>query len=261
MNTLETIIAHKHGEVAARKREHSLDELLDAARDVHPTRGFLRHLEAKVAMGVPAIIAEAKKASPSKGLIRENFEPAEIARSYEAAGAACLSVLTDETFFMGSDAYLREARGAVSLPVLRKDFIVDPWQVAETRVLGADCLLLIAAALPDDALADLFDLATELGLDVLVEVHDREELSRALALRAPLIGVNNRNLRTFETDIATSLELRNAIPSDVLMVTESGITTRDDVEQLQGAGITAFLVGEAFMRAADPGAALQTLFG
>ncbi len=260
MNTLETILARKRRVVAQRKRAQPFEMLMERARGAPPARGFMRRLEARVGAGDAGVIAEIKKASPSKGLIRPQFEPAEIARSYQAADAACLSVLTDEDFFMGSDADLQQARRAVTLPVLRKDFIIDPWQVAETRVLGADCLLLIVAALSDAALSGLFRLTRELGLDALVEVHNHDELSRALALGAPLIGVNNRDLRTFETRIEVSLELRDEIPGDVLMVTESGIATRDDVRRLRDAGIQAFLVGEAFMRAADPGGALRALF-
>jgi len=206
------------------------------------------------------VIAEVKKASPSKGVMRPDFRPAEIARSYEAGGAACLSVLTDVDFFQGADAYLQEARSACSLPVLRKDFTIDPYQVYEARVLGADCILLIVAALGDAALVELSELAAELDMDVLVEVHDGEELERALATPARLIGINNRNLRTFATTLDTTLELRSRVPAQRLLVTESGIVTREDVARMRGADVHAFLVGETFMRAEDPGAELRRLF-
>jgi indole-3-glycerol phosphate synthase len=217
-------------------------------------------LQAKVAAGQPAVIAEVKKASPSKGVLREHFVPADIARSYEAGGAACLSVLTDVQFFQGSTAYLQQARAACSLPVLRKDFIIDPYQVVEARAMGADCILLIAACLDDAQMAELEACALELGLDVLVEVHDAPELERALRLKTPLVGVNNRNLRTFEVSLDTTLELRDRIPVGRLLVTESGILGREDVRRMRAAGVHAFLVGEAFMRAPEPGVALQGLF-
>ena len=227
-----------------------------------PTRaGFAAAMEAKIVDGLPAVIAEVKKASPSKGVIRADFHPAEIARSYEAGGAACLSVLTDADFFQGSEAYLQQARAACSLPVLRKDFIIDPYQVYEARVIGADCILLIVAALDDERLMDLSLLAAELDLDVLAEVHDEDELLRALALPVPLVGVNNRNLRTFETSLDTSLRLRPLVEPGRIFVTESGIHAREDVARLRAADIDAFLVGEAFMRAPDPGSALRDLFG
>ncbi len=206
------------------------------------------------------MIAEVKRASPSRGMLRVDYDPAAIAASYEKGGAACLSVLTDRDFFQGEDAHLRAARDACALPVLRKDFVVDAWQVYEARALGADCILLIVAALGDAQLAEFAGLARHLDLDVLVEVHDATELERALALDAPLIGINNRNLRTFETRIETTLELLASIPGDRLIVTESGIHTRDDVRRLRVAGVHAFLVGEAFMRAGNPGAELERLF-
>jgi len=217
-------------------------------------------LRAKLSAGLPAVIAEIKKASPSKGLLREDFDPPAIARSYERHGAACLSVLTDADFFQGCEAYLQQARAACGLPVLRKDFIIDPYQVYEARVIGADCILLIVAALDDSALRELAQLAAELHMDVLVEVHDAGELQRALALNTPLIGINNRNLRSFETRLETTLDLLEHIPADCIVITESGIHSRDDVALLRGRGVNAFLVGEAFMRAPDPGEALAKLF-
>ncbi|CAG0910822.1 unnamed protein product [Cyprideis torosa] len=215
---------------------------------------------AKIAAGESAVIAEVKKASPSKGLLRDPFQPAEIAASYEAGGAACLSVLTDRDFFQGSEEYLQQARAACNLPVIRKDFIIDPYQVYEARTIGADCILLIAAALDDTQLRELADLAHELGMDVLLEVHDSEEMARAVASGLKMIGVNNRNLRTFETSLQTTLDLQVQVPEGSLLVTESGIHTAADVALMREAGINAFLVGEAFMRAADPGAALKALF-
>jgi len=222
-------------------------------------RGFTQRV-LKLAQSGPAVIAEVKKASPSAGIIRADFNPADIARSYQAAGAACLSVLTDKNYFQGAAEYLQQARAACSLPVLRKDFIIDPWQVLEARVMGADCILLIVAALPLSELQKLEGLARELQLDVLMEVHAEAELELALQTQAQLIGVNNRNLKTFVTDIAVSERLRPLITSDRLMVTESGIHTREHVVRLQKSDIQAFLVGEAFMRADDPGDALKTLF-
>jgi len=262
---LHTILARKAEEVAARSAQLPLRELVARAADAAPTRGFSTAIEAKIAARVPAVIAELKKASPSKGVIRADFDPAAIARSYAAGGAACLSVLTDVDFFQGADEYLQQARAACALPVLRKDFIIDAWQVHEARVLGADCILLIAAALDDAHLAELTTLAMDLGMDVLVEVHDIDELERALQItsvngRAPLLGINNRNLRTFEVSLDTTLALHNAVPRDRILVTESGIVVPADVERMRSAGIDAFLVGEAFMREADPGAALQRLF-
>jgi indole-3-glycerol phosphate synthase len=230
-----------------------------------PARGFAAALEARAAAGAAAVIAEVKKASPSKGVIRADFDPAAIARSYEAGGAACLSVLTDADFFQGSDACLQQARGACALPVLRKDFTVEPYQVAEARVLGADCILLIAAALDDARLRDLAAQAMELGMDVLVEAHDAAELERALRVpalagRVPLLGVNNRDLRTFEVSLDTSVRLQAMVPPGRRLVAESGIAAPADVQRLRDAGIGAFLVGDAFMREADPGAALRRLF-
>ena len=257
---LKKILARKVEEIRDRSERVSLKELSSRAADQPPTRGFAAALESKIEEGLPAVIAEIKKASPSKGVMRVDFDPAAIARSYEANGAACLSVLTDSDFFQGSEAFLDAARSACKLPVLRKDFTLDPYQVYEARAIGADCILLIVAALGDAALLELALLAAELDLDVLVEVHDEEELERALAIPAPLIGVNNRDLRTFETSIDTSVRLAAQIPYDRLLVTESGIRTPDDVARLRAEGIEAFLVGETFMRAPDPGAALKRLF-
>ncbi len=262
---LQRILDRKAEEVAARSACVPLDVLRAQLADASPPRGFIAAIEAQRAAGKPAVIAEVKKASPSKGVIREHFDPAAIARSYEAAGAACLSVLTDIDFFQGADAYLQQARVACALPVLRKDFTVDPYQIVEARVLGADCILLIVSALDDAQLTSLYREAMSIGLDVLVEVHDAAELGRALKLqsiggRLPLIGVNNRNLRTFEVSLATTLSLKYAVPADRVLVTESGVGTRDDVDWLLAAGIDVFLVGESFMRDPDPGAALQRLF-
>ena len=257
---LTRILARKTEELAERSARLPLAELSARVADLPETRGFAAAIEAKMEASLPAVIAEVKKASPSKGIIRPDFDPAAIARSYEQGGAACLSVLTDKDFFHGSEDFLRQARAACSLPVLRKDFVIDPYQVYEARVIGADCILLIVAALGDAALLELSLLAAELDMDVLCEVHDVEEMERALALPVPLIGVNNRNLRTFETTIDTSIELQSMIEYDRILVSESGIHTHDDVERLQSAGINAFLVGEAFMRANDPGAELKRLF-
>lgn len=257
---LQRILARKTEEIAERSTRLPLAELSARVADMPETRGFAAAIEAKIDAGLPAVIAEVKKASPSKGVIRPDFNPADIARSYEKAGAACLSVLTDKDFFHGSEDFLRQAREACSLPVLRKDFVIDPYQVYEARAIGADCILLIVAALGDAALVELSLLAADLDLDVLCEVHDAEELERALALPVPLVGVNNRNLRTFETSLDTSIELQSLMEYDRILVSESGIHTVDDVERLRDAGINAFLVGEAFMRAADPGAELKKLF-
>ncbi|SFR91437.1 indole-3-glycerol phosphate synthase [Dyella sp. OK004] len=257
---LQRILTRKTEEIAERSARLPLAELTARAADAPDTRGFAAAIEAKIDAGLSAVIAEVKKASPSKGVIRPDFDPAAIARSYEKGGAACLSVLTDKDFFQGSEDFLRQARNACSLPVLRKDFVIDPYQVYEARAIGADCILLIVAALGDAALLELSLLAAELDLDVLCEVHDAEELERALVLPVPLIGVNNRNLRTFETSLDTSIELQALMEYDRILVSESGIHTRDDVERLRDAGISAFLVGEAFMRAEDPGSELKKLF-
>jgi len=258
---LKKILRRKEEEIAERRARVPLDALRRRAESADAPRGFLRALRGRIDAGQAAVIAEIKKASPSKGVLREDFDPATIAASYEKGGAACLSVLTDVDFFQGADAYLQAARAACALPVLRKDFTVDPYQVVEARALGADCILLIVAALDDARLAELLALATELGMDTLVEVHDAAELERALALPAPLVGVNNRNLRTFETSLDTTLDLLPRVPADRLLVTESGIHTPDDVRRMRDHGVHAFLVGEAFMKADEPGERLQELFG
>lgn len=257
---LEKIIARKYEEVAERRSRVGLDELERLAAAADPVRGFATALQRRVKAKEAAVIAEVKKASPSKGVLRENFDPAEIARSYEAGGAACLSVLTDVDFFQGADAYLQQARAACSLPVIRKDFMVDPYQVVEARALGADCILLIVSALEDARMAELAAVAAEQGLDVLVEVHDGDELERALKLETPLLGINNRNLHTFEVSLETTLDLLPRVPQDRIVVTESGIFNRADVELMEINQVYAFLVGEAFMRAEQPGAELQRLF-
>ena len=257
---LTTILARKAEEIAERSARVPLADLRARIAEASPTRGFADALHAMIAQGDPAVIAEVKKASPSKGVIRPDFRPADIAVSYEFGGAACLSVLTDQDFFQGADDYLKQARDACTLPVLRKDFTVDPYQVYEARVLGADCILLIVAALDDGALVDLSGLAMELGMDVLVEVHDIDELERALQVPVPLVGINNRNLRTFEVSLQTTLEMKDAVPRDRLLVTESGILVPEDVATMRAAGVDAFLVGETFMRAEEPGEALRQLF-
>lgn len=263
---LDRILAVKHREVeqarAAVGEAELRREAEAAAGDaVLRPRGFVDAMRGRIAAGGAAVIAEVKRASPSKGLLRDPFAPAEIAASYEQGGAACLSVLTDVEFFQGSPDYLRQARAACRLPVLRKDFLIDPYQVLQARAWGADCILLIVAALDDAQLADLEALSLSLGMDVLVEVHDAAELDRALRLRTPLVGINNRNLRTFEVSLSTTLGLLSRIPDDRLVITESGILGPADVATMRGAGVNAFLVGEAFMRAPDPGDALRALFG
>jgi indole-3-glycerol phosphate synthase len=256
---LDRIIEVKRGEIRIAQESVSLEELRLQA-STRDSRDFVGALRAKHAEGKPAIIAEVKKASPSKGVLRENFVPADIAKSYEQGGAACLSVLTDVQFFKGSVAYLEEARAACSLPVLRKDFIVDAYQVLEARAMGADCILLIAAALQPLQMRDLEAYAHSLGLAVLVEVHDRDELEQSLTLKTPLIGVNNRNLRTFETSIETTIGMLDMVPEDRIVVTESGILSRVDVDRLRAMDVQTFLVGEAFMRADDPGTVLARMF-
>lgn len=254
-------MAVKRAEVAAAKEAVPLSEIEARAGDAPPCRDFVASLKNKIAGGSPAVIAEIKRASPSRGVLREDFAPADIARSYETGGAACLSVLTDRQFFQGRAEHLQAARAACSLPVLRKDFIFEPYQVHEARAMGADCILLIAACLAADDMRRLEEAAQALGMAVLVEVHDAAELGAALELRTPLVGVNNRDLRTFETRLETTLALLPGVPEDRLVVTESGILSSADVSRMRGSGVHAFLVGEAFMRAADPGAALRSMFG
>lgn len=258
---LQRILARKREEIAVRSRLLARSDLAAMAALLEPPRGFRAALQERLDAGRPAVIAEVKKASPSKGLLREDFDPVAIARSYAEHGASCLSVLTDVDFFQGADAYLQQARAACSLPLLRKDFIIDGYQLEESRALGADCILLIVAALDDSQLRYLHQQARHLGMDVLVEVHDQTELERALKLGADLIGINNRDLRSFETRLETTLELRALVPDGVLLVTESGIHEAADVARMRTANVHAFLVGEAFMRAPDPGVALTRLFG
>jgi indole-3-glycerol phosphate synthase len=257
---LKKIVAVKHEEIAEGLRKKSLAAMRADAESRVLTRDFEGALRAKIAAGQAAVIAEIKKASPSKGVLREDFIPADIAQSYAEHGAACLSVLTDKQFFQGSVDYLKQARASCQLPVLRKDFMVDPYQVYEARAMGADCILLIAACLDDAQMADLEAVAHGLGMAVLVEVHDEPELHRALKLKTALLGINNRNLRTFEVSLDTTLGMLPTVPADKLLITESGILSRADVERMRAAQVHAFLVGEAFMRAPDPGAALADLF-
>jgi indole-3-glycerol phosphate synthase len=258
---LNKILARKEQEINDRKALISLAGLEKKLADASPTRGFVNSLKNKLQQQLPAIIAEIKKASPSKGIIRENFNPAEIALQYQQGGAACLSVLTDIDFFQGADEYLIEARSACELPVIRKDFIIDDYQLVEARVMGADCVLLIVAALEQSTLKSLYQKATVLGLDVLVEVHDEQEMQRALELNLPMVGINNRNLRTFETSLLTTLKMLHMVPDDCFVVTESGIHTKTDVTFMRDHQVDAFLVGEAFMRAENPGQALTEIFG
>ncbi len=261
---LNKIVAVKHEEVAAARKRKSLEAVRADAQSRVLTRDFVGAMRAKIDAGGAAVIAEIKKASPSRGVLREDFIPADIAQSYADGDgqttAACLSVLTDREFFQGEPDFLKQARASCQLPVLRKDFMVDPYQIYESRVMGADAILLIAACLDDAQLADLEAIALSLDMAVLVEVHDELELQRALRLKTPLLGINNRNLRTFEVSLETTLNMRQSVPADRLLVTESGILTREDVQTLREAGVHAFLVGEAFMRAADPGMALANLF-
>jgi indole-3-glycerol phosphate synthase len=261
LNVLERIMAVKRAEVAAAKSAFPESQVQMRARSAGPIRDFVSALRKKIDGGAAAVIAEIKRASPSRGLLRENFAPAEIAQSYQAGGAACLSVLTDREFFQGGPEHLEAARAACALPVLRKDFIFDPYQVHESRAMGADCILLIAACLPVAQMKELEAVGHALGMAVLVEVHDATELQAALELRTPLIGINNRDLRTFETRLETTIGLLPAIPAERIVVTESGIVSAADVERMRGQGVNAFLVGEAFMRADDPGARLRALFG
>ena len=262
MNTtdiLATILEYKQEWVAARKAAVPLAQLEQQIREAGPTRGFYRSIRNAVDNGLPAVIAEIKKASPSKGIIRRDFDPAGIAEAYADAGAVCLSILTDEKFFQGSDRHLQQARAVTRLPVLRKDFIIDPYQVYEARAIGADCLLLIVAALDDVRLQQLATAAADIGLDVLVEVHNREELERGLLLRTPLIGINNRNLHNFETTLETTLGLLPDVFPDRTVVTESGIHSRADIELMRSHDVHAFLVGETLLRVDDPGAKLREL--
>jgi len=263
MNTptiLKKILDRKVEEVSERSSKTSLEDLKQQIDSAPKTRGFVKSIQSKLDSQHPAVIAEIKKASPSKGVIREDFYPEAIARSYEKGGAACLSVLTDIDFFQGADEYLQQARNATRLPVLRKDFTIDPYQIYEARVLGADCILLIVAALSAQQLADLHGTAMDCGLDVLIEVHDAEELETALQIDNPLIGINNRNLHTFETSLDTTFDLLERIPEKRIVVTESGIHTVDHVKAMRGHDVNCFLVGEAFMRAEDPGTELLNLF-
>lgn len=257
---LKKIVARKWEEIAERKPQQSEAALLQKIQQVDAARGFVTAMERALAAGRSAVIAEAKKASPSKGVIRAAFDPAAIARSYEAGGAACLSVLTDRDFFQGHEDYLQQARAACSLPVIRKDFIVDPYQVLEARAIGADCILLIAACLSDQQMRELCAAAVDLGMDVLIEVHDRQELDRSLPLEQTLVGINNRNLHTFDVSLNTTFELLPHIPGQRIVVTESGILGPDDVEQMRAHAVNAFLVGETFMRAEQPGQKLKELF-
>ncbi len=257
---LVKILDRKLQEIIERSAVVDLDEMKHRAIQADACRGFVASIKAKIAAGQAGVIAEIKKASPSKGVLRADFHPADIASSYEKGGAACLSVLTDVDYFQGSEAYLREARAACALPVIRKDFIIHPYQVYEARAMDADCILLIVSALEDRQMAELADVATDLGMDVLVEVHDGEELQRALALNLTLVGINNRNLRTFETHLNTTLDLLSVIPDDRIVVTESGILDAEDVALMRDHQVNAFLVGEAFMRADEPGERLAELF-
>lgn len=258
-DVLKKILARKHEEIAERLTHTSVADLKQQLGHAPPVRGFIKSIQQRLEKGEPAVIAEVKKASPSKGLLRENFIPAEIAESYERGGAACLSVLTDKDFFQGDELYLKQAREACDLPVIRKDFIVDSYQVYEARAMGADCILLIVAALDDDTLHALHQLANELGMDVLVEVHDANELTRALTLDLALVGINNRNLRTFETSLQTTVDLLPHIPEHVIVVSESGIHKADDIAMLRANQVNTFLIGEAFMRCDNPGEALKSL--
>ncbi len=259
-DVLKKILDRKVVEVAERSSRIPLDVVRKLAAAMPPARGFVTAIQRTVEAGRPAVIAEIKKASPSKGVLRADFDPPAIARSYEAGGATCLSVLTDVDFFQGADVYLQQARAACALPVLRKDFVIDAYQIYEARALGADCILLIVAALSDEQLRSLTAAAKDANLDVLVEVHDADELRRALMLNLSLIGINNRNLRTFEVTLKTTLDLLDAIPEDRVVVTESGILTPEDAVLMRSHDVNAFLVGEAFMKAPDPGERLRSVF-
>ncbi len=256
---LGCIVARKHEEVAERSRRITVDSLLSRIHDMEVPRDFIGALRGKVAYSQPAVIAELKKASPSKGVLRPDFQPVEIALAYQRNGAACLSVLTDRDFFQGSEEYLLRVRAKVDIPIIRKDFVVHPYQVCESRAIGADCILLIAAVLDDVTLRALYEQAVEFDMDVLIEVHDHFELERAMVLSPPIIGINNRNLHNFETSLLTTRDLIRDIPRDVIVVSESGIQAAMDVRTLHAAGVHAFLIGETFMRAADPGRSLKAL--
>ena len=257
---LKKILDTKAEEVARRKQAMPVETLQEIAGNIEAPRGFYRALHSKAVAKKPAIIAEIKKASPSKGVIREDFKPLEIGQDYAMNGATCLSVLTDKEYFQGSEVYLQMVRERCPLPVLRKDFMIDPYQIHEARALGADCILLIVAALADEQMHELAEISVKLGMDVLVEVHDAAELERALKLDTKLIGINNRNLRTFETTLQTTLELKHDIPADRLVITESGIHTPEDVQLMLDNGVYSFLIGEAFMRAESPGQKMRELF-
>lgn len=257
---LVKILNRKHEEIAERSTVTSVDTLKEKCKSADAVRGFIQSIEIKIENKQPAVIAEIKKASPSKGILREDFNPAAIARSYADFGAACLSVLTDKDYFQGHEDYLMQARDACNLPVIRKDFIINPYQVYEARAINADCILLIVAALDDTTLQALFELAHQLNMDVLVEVHDQQEMQRALKTGARLIGINNRNLRTFDTSLQTTLSMLDMINENHILVTESGIHTKDDVQVMREKGVNTFLVGEAFMRAENPGKKLSELF-
>lgn len=257
---LNKILARKREEITQRQSTVTFGKLEQQAAQADSTRGFVNALKSKIVANQAAVIAEIKKASPSKGVIREDFNPPEIARSYQQGGAACLSVLTDVDFFQGSDEYLQQARAACSLPVIRKDFIIDTYQIAEARALQADCILLIVAALEQSQLTDLYQYAGELSLDVLVEVHDQAEMERALQLDLPMVGINNRNLRSFETSLQTTIDMLAMVPEGCFVVTESGIHSKQDVDLMRSHQVNTFLVGEAFMRAQDPGRELAKIF-
>ena len=257
---LVKILNRKREEITERSKQVSMETLKQQCQSADAVRGFIKSIENKINNNQSAVIAEIKKASPSKGLLRENFEPAEIAKSYASHGAACLSILTDKDYFQGHEEYLKQARAACDLPVIRKDFIIDPYQVYEARVIDADCILLIVSALDDTNLQSLFDLAHELGMDVLMEVHDEDEMRRALKTGARLIGINNRNLRTFETSLDTTLNMLDMVSDHHILVTESGIHSSEDVQLMKNNKVNAFLVGEAFMRAENPGEKLAELF-
>jgi indole-3-glycerol phosphate synthase len=259
-NILDTIIATKFEEIKESQKIKSIDQLKDEVINASQPRGFVKAIETQLSKNKAAVIAEIKKASPSKGVIRENFNPKEIAISYEKGGATCLSVLTDQKYFQGHDDYLKEARAVCSLPVLRKDFMVDTYQIYEARAMGADCILLIVAALSLDLMQELEEITHSLGMNILVEVHNQEELDLALQLKTPLLGINNRNLKTFDVSLDTTFDLIKNISADKIIVTESGILTSNDVKLMQDHHVNTFLIGEAFMRESDPGTSLKNLF-